>query len=207
ISSLAHDRIQRALDAAWADSTLRKYRGAIHSFLLFCEQENIPPPERCPASEVLLCAFATSRLGTLAGDSVRNHMSALKAWHAYHNARWMGGTRLHFVLNGVSNLAPSSSFHPPRPPITRSMLLVLATHLDPTSYFDACCLAAACTAMWGQLRLGEILSSWESSFQDAHISFRLHLSPPINLNGSRKLFLPFTKVKKNRGEEVVICRQ
>ncbi|KAG1768279.1 hypothetical protein EV702DRAFT_1203366 [Suillus placidus] len=207
LSALAHNRIHQALDAAWADSTLRKYRSVIWSFLLFCELEHIPPIARCPASEVLLCAFASSRMGNLAGDSVRNHMSALKAWHAYHNAPWHGSSRLHFVLNGVSNLAPSSSSRPPRPPVTRSMLLVLAKHLDLSVSLDACCLAAACVAMWGQLRLGEILSSWEKSFHGPLVACRSNLSAAFNANGSRKLFLPFTKVKKNRGEEVIICRQ
>ncbi|KAG1781296.1 hypothetical protein EV702DRAFT_1193475 [Suillus placidus] len=193
LSALAHNRIHQALDAAWADSTLRKYRSVIWSFLLFCELEHIPPIARCPASEVLLCAFASSRMGNLAGDSVRNHMSALKAWHAYHNAPWHGSSRLHFVLNGVSNLAPSSSSRPPRPPVTRSMLLVLAKHLDLSVSLDACCLAAACVAMWGQLRLGEILSSWEKSFHGPLVACRSNLSAAFNANGSRKLFLPFTK--------------
>ncbi|KAG1791073.1 uncharacterized protein HD556DRAFT_1241183 [Suillus plorans] len=207
LSGQAHLCIQQALDAAWADSTLRKYCSAIRSFLLFCELEHIPSESRCPASEALLCAFASSRLGSLAGDSVRNHMSALKAWHAYHNAPWLGSSRLHFVLNGVSNLAPSSSSRPQWPPVTCSMLLILASHLDLSLGLDACCLAAACAAMWGQLRLGEILSSWEKSFKEFHIACRSDLSAPFNSNGSRKLHLPFMKVKKNKGEEVIICRQ
>ncbi|KAG1775838.1 hypothetical protein EV702DRAFT_1198742 [Suillus placidus] len=193
LSALAHNHIHQALDAAWADSILRKYCSVIRSFLLFCELKHILPIARCPASEVLLCAFASSRMGNLAGDSVRNHMSALKAWHAYHNAPWHGSSRLHFVLNGVSNLAPSSSSRPPRPPVTRSMLLVLAKHLDLSVSLDACCLAAACVAMWGQLQLGEILSSWEKSFHGPLVACRSNLSTAFNANGSRKLFFPFSK--------------
>lgn len=100
-----------------------------------------------------------------------------------------------------------SSLSPPRPPVTRAMIVVLASHLNPADPLDACCLAAASAAFWGQLRLGEILSPWESSFPSSHISRRIHLSSPFNNNGSRKLFLPFTKVKKNKGEEVILCRQ
>ncbi|KAG2748062.1 hypothetical protein P692DRAFT_201693533, partial [Suillus brevipes Sb2] len=207
LSSLTQQHIQGALDAAWADSTLRKYRSAIRAFLAFCDLENVPLTARCPASEVLLCAFTSSRMGALAGDSVHNQMSALKAWHAYLNVPWRGSSRLHFVLNGISNRAPSSSLHLPRPPVTRSMLIVLASHFDLTVGLDACCLAAACCALWGQLRLGEILSSWENSFQGNHVACRSNLGPAFNANGSRKLFLPYTKVKKNRGEEVIICRQ
>lgn len=208
--SLSRDtefRIQLALDSAWADSTQRKYRGTITNFLNFCDSECVPLQDRCPASEHLLCAFASSRLGTVAGSTVQSHISALKAWHAYRNAPWKGAIRLKLVLNGVSNRAPHSSLLPPRPPVTRAMLVVLASNLSPTDPFDCCCLAAATSAFWGQLRLGEILSPWESSYPSAHITCRLHLSDPINSNGSRKLHLPFTKVRKNKGEEVILCRQ
>jgi hypothetical protein len=160
-----------------------------------------------PASEHLLCAFASSRMGNLAGTTMQSHISALKAWHAYRNAPWNGAIRLKLVLNGVSNRAPQSSLLPPHPPVTRAMLLVLASNLSPTNPFDCCCLAAATVAFWGQLRLGEILLPWESSYPSAHIACRHHLSAPFNLNGSQKLHLPFTKVQKNRGEEVILCQQ
>ncbi|KAG2737884.1 hypothetical protein P692DRAFT_201681785, partial [Suillus brevipes Sb2] len=207
LSRNAESRILLALNSAWASSTLRKYHNVVTNFLDFCDSESIPPAERCPASEHLLCAFASSRMGSLAGPTIQSHMSALKAWHAYHNARWNGATRLRLVLTGVSNRAPPSSTKPPRPPVTRAMLLVLAAKLSMTDPLDACCMAVAASAFWGQLRLGEILSPWDSSFPTAHISYREHLSLAFNQNGSRKLFLPYTKVKKNRGEEVVLCRQ
>ncbi|KIK44655.1 hypothetical protein CY34DRAFT_784259 [Suillus luteus UH-Slu-Lm8-n1] len=196
--SLSRDsefRIQLALDSAWADSTQCKYCGTITNFLNFCDIERVPLLDRCPASEHLLCAFATLRMGHLAGSTVQSHISALKAWHAYCNTPWNGAIHLKLVLNGVSNRAPQSSLLPP------------SSSLDPNDSFDCCCLAAATAAFWGQLRLGEILSPWGSSYPSMHISCRHHLSNPINPNGSRKLFLPFTKVWKNKGEEIILCRQ
>ncbi|KIJ07704.1 hypothetical protein PAXINDRAFT_89979 [Paxillus involutus ATCC 200175] len=200
-------KVNYALDHAWADSTLLKYRSAVNQFIAFCDSENIPNHFRIPASEHLLCAFAASRVGLLAADTVQNHLAAIKAWHIYNDKPWRGGTRLHYILNGVANLTPSSSRKPPRPPITRSMLLLLASHLDLSSPFDACCLAAACLAMWAQARLGEILSNWETSFKPAFVVCRSHLLPPFNKNGSRKCHLPFSKVAKSRGEDICICRQ
>ncbi|KAG1774961.1 hypothetical protein EV702DRAFT_973859 [Suillus placidus] len=200
-------RIQLALDSAWADSTHHKYRGVILSFLSFCDSELIPKNECCPASELLLCAFASSRMGSLSGLTVQSHLSALKAWHTYHNAPWNGATRLKLVLTGVSNRAPELSLHPSRPSVTCSMLLVLASKLSLSDPFDSCCMAAATAAFWGQLCLGEILSPWESSFPTAHTACRVHLSSSFNQNGSHKLFLPFTKVKESKGEEVILCRQ
>ncbi|KAG2036292.1 hypothetical protein BDR03DRAFT_1056758, partial [Suillus americanus] len=83
------------------------------SFLLFCDQKHIPPEFRCPASEALLCAFAPqcSMDGRVSSRALR--------------------------LNGVFNLAPSSSSHPQWPLVTRLMLLVLASHLDLSR---SCCM-------------------------------------------------------------------
>ncbi|KIJ09321.1 hypothetical protein PAXINDRAFT_87622 [Paxillus involutus ATCC 200175] len=207
LSSSSLARVNHALDHAWADSTLSKYRNTVTQFLSFCDSENIPTGFRMSASEHLLCAFAASRVGLLAVDTVRNHLAALKAWHIYNNKPWMGSTRLRYVLNGVANLASSSSKKPPHPPISRSMLVLLANHLELSNPLDSCCFVAACLAMWAQARLGEILSPWENSFKPTFVVCRSHLLPPFNANGSRKCHLPFTKVAKSRGEDVVICRQ
>ncbi|EIW75898.1 hypothetical protein CONPUDRAFT_32133, partial [Coniophora puteana RWD-64-598 SS2] len=159
-----------------------------------------------PTSEYLLCAFAASRIGLIAGSTVRGYLSALKAWHTYNNLAWLGGPRLNLVLHGVENSTPSASRRALRPPVTRDMLLLLATSLDASSSFDAVVLAAACVAFYGQCRLGEILSQWKDSFS-GHTALYAHLSAPLNANQSRKLFLPFTKVAKTKGESIFICRQ
>ncbi|KAG2737982.1 hypothetical protein P692DRAFT_20883038 [Suillus brevipes Sb2] len=199
--------IRLALDSAWAASTRHHYHSIIQAFLNFCDIENIPPSDRCPASEHLLCAFAASRIGVLAGSTIQSHMSALKVWHSYHNVPWKGAVHLRLVLSGVANRAPSSSLQPPRPPVTRAMVLILASKLNLADPFDCCCLTTATSAFWGQLRLGEVLSPWQSSFPTSHIACREHLSSAISQGGSRKLHLPFTKVKKNCGEDIVLCHQ
>ncbi|KAF9218782.1 hypothetical protein BS17DRAFT_798447 [Gyrodon lividus] len=133
-----------------------------------------------PASETLLCAFAARHIGKLAGDTIQNHMAALKAWHIYNNSTWKGGPRLHYVLTSFLHLS------------------------DP---FNACCFTATCLAMWAQCLLGEILSTWEKSFQASKVVCQQHLLPTFNKNGSRICHLPFTKVAKSKGEDVCICRQ
>ncbi|KAG0704811.1 hypothetical protein DFH29DRAFT_981292 [Suillus ampliporus] len=149
LSRESEDHIQLTLNSAWADSTLHMYHGVILNFLQF---------SHCPASKHLLCH--------LAGDMVQNHMSALKAWHAFHNAPWLGATCLKLVLN-------NSSAKPLRPPITRSMLLVLAANLDLTDSFNS-------VVLWGQLHLGEILS-------DPICALELHLAHNV-VNDDLPLF-------------------
>jgi len=75
-----------SLNHAWADSTLKKYHGVIKDFHSFCDKEHVPSCNHLPANEHLLCAFAASHVGSVAGDTVQSHMAALKAWHIYNNA-------------------------------------------------------------------------------------------------------------------------
>ncbi|KAG2741731.1 hypothetical protein P692DRAFT_201842220 [Suillus brevipes Sb2] len=170
--SLAHFRIRHALDHDWADSTLSKYRSVV--------SKHVPSLVRCPASDQLLCTFAASHVGLISGDTVYNHLSALQAWHAYNNKPWLGGVRLNYIINGISNLALSSSVRPSCPPVTHTML-------------PNC--------------LGKLPSPWEKSFDTSHIVCGKHIFPPFNNNGSCIIHLPFTTVKKMRGEDVVICHQ
>ncbi|KAG1882131.1 hypothetical protein F4604DRAFT_1879556 [Suillus subluteus] len=181
--------VSLTLDSAWYCST-------ISQFLSFCDLEQIPIHAHCPVSENLLCAFATSHVGSLSGTTVHNHMAALKAWHAYLNKPWLGSVHLNYMINGVTNLAPASLKHLPHPPITRAMLLILTSKLNSTNSFNICCFAAV---TW------EILSQWDGSFMASHIPCRLNLSTPLNSNGSCKLHLPFTKVKKTRGKDIILC--
>ncbi|EIW77100.1 hypothetical protein CONPUDRAFT_157365 [Coniophora puteana RWD-64-598 SS2] len=207
LSSASSARVQLALDTVWASSTRNKYAAGVAIFHSFCDSEHIPDASRLPAAEHLLCAFAASRIGSIAGSTVRGYIAALKAWHIYYDAHWYGGARLNLVLHGVENMTPTSSRRAPRPPITRDMLLLLADQLDPLAPSDSVVLSAASVAFYGQCCLGEILSDWEDSFRVGHTALFSHLSDPLNNNRSRKLFLPFTKVSKSRGEHVYICRQ
>ncbi|KAG8213834.1 hypothetical protein J3R82DRAFT_10572, partial [Butyriboletus roseoflavus] len=175
-------------------------------FHSFCDTENIPRHKCLQRTEHLLCAFAVSCMGSLARNTMSNQMAALKAWHIYNNAPLLGRPHLCYMINGVTNLAPSTH-KPSCPLVTCSMLLVLANSFHLFDPFDACCLAAASFTIWGQVHLGEILSPWERSFKPLLVIFWHHLHSPLNANGSWKCHLPFTKVAKSKGEDVVICQQ
>lgn len=160
---------------------------------------------RLPASEHLLCAFAASFAGTHVKGSVRNNLSAVRAWHVVQGTTWSGGARLGYVLNGVERLAPDG--RPPRPPITTHMLELLHEHLNPGSPEDVCALAAACTAFWSQSRLGELFSTSSSSFDPRRIPSRMHLSELSSATGTRTLNYPYTKTKRYAGDRTTIVRQ
>jgi hypothetical protein len=157
LSTHAKDHIIQAIQNGWADSTLRRYSGSIKQFIRFCDAERVPEHLRFPADEFVLCAFAASSFGKHAGGTPRSRLSALKAWHTTHNAKWNGSSRLRYVLNGVRNCAPRASRRPPRPPVNSKMLVQLVQNLDLNSPLDAAIAACASTAFWRQCRIGELL--------------------------------------------------
>ncbi|KAJ7804432.1 hypothetical protein B0H14DRAFT_3486171 [Mycena olivaceomarginata] len=145
--------VRLALHHGWANSTITNYGHAVDRFLAFCVDEKIPTKFQLPADEFVLCAFAASGAGVHSGSTARNNIAALKAWHVVQDQPWLGGSRLHYVLAGVENLAPDSSKRAPRPPINTAMLRALYDGLDFTCPRDVAVFAAACVAFWGQSRL------------------------------------------------------
>lgn len=144
--------------------------------------------QKSSASE-FLCAFAAHRACTVAGGTICNEMSAVHAWHTLNNVPYLSRSCLSYVLKGCDNLAPDSSRKPPHPPITCYMLEILYKHLDKDSPFDACCAFMASVAVWGQIRLGELLSNTLTKWDPTHIPSGHHMGPPSSKAGSRILHL------------------
>ena len=110
LSLQSRQHITRAIQNGWANSTIRRYSGAIDQFIEFCDAESVPDRLRFPADEFVLCAFAASSIGKHARSTAQGRLTALKAWHIAHNLEWKGSSRLHYVLNGIHNLTPIGSF-------------------------------------------------------------------------------------------------
>jgi hypothetical protein len=195
--------------SAWAPSTSLKYSAGITSFMRFCDSNDIPCQLRLPADKFTLCAYAASHLRWTAGSTACSNLSAVRAWHIANNVPYAGqnSLRLRYTLKGVENLCPLSSRKPVRPPVTRRLLEILQSALNPASPLDAAVLACATTAMWGQIRLGEILAPAQSHFTLGRIPCWSDLLPPVTSAGSRLLYLPWTKVTASWGAKVMLCRQ
>ncbi|KAF8888290.1 hypothetical protein BD779DRAFT_1800300 [Infundibulicybe gibba] len=200
-------KIAAVLENAWAPSTRAKYDNSVNLYLRWCDSEGLPLDKRLPASEITLCAFVAHLAGTMAGSSIRSHLSGLKRWHILANMPYTASPRLSYLLKGADNMTPGSSRQLPRPPVTLSMIRVLHDALDLSSGLDACILAAATTAFWAQARLGELLSPAAKYFDPSRIPRLADLDNPSTTAGSRKLHLPATKIAGLRGEDIYICRQ
>jgi len=204
LSPTAQRNIDLALAHGWSTTTKAGYASAIRHFIAFCEDEGFNASSIFPASENALCAFAASHARTRAGSTARNNLAAVKAWHAYHNATWQGGARLKYILSGVTNLAPLVSKRPKRAPVTTAMLDILVRDLDHKHPFDACVLATALTAFWGQCRLGELLpfaTTADAAKRPRVIDIKLR---PTRGEEASTLHLPSTKNSTARGEDVAL---
>jgi hypothetical protein len=193
----------QALENGWAKSTLAGYARHVTHFLDFCKREQVPPALQFPADEFVLCAYAAADAGHVSAGTIQNRLSGLKAWHNAHGAPWNGGLRLQVIINGAKNLAPSSSKKPPRPPITVAMLQLLFDGLDLTKPIDAAVAACALLAFWGQIRLGELLSSSASDLSTTARPARSQFVHSLRSMGSHTLALPQTKTNRS-GEKIVL---
>lgn len=198
--------LRRAIAHSWALSTTKKYSNAIQLFFDFCDIENIPNTLRFPTDEFVLCAFAASGSETSTYSTIRNKITALKAWHNRHDTEWKGGMRLHLVMKGIKKLAPKSPSKALRPPINAKMLSQLIENLDLNNPLDASIAACATVAFWGQCRLGELLPTTSRDFRTSHIPARSHLQRSSRNKHSFILHLPRTKTKDD-GEDIVLTNQ
>jgi hypothetical protein len=206
LSLQSRSHVSQAIQSGWANSTIKRYSGAIKQYIRFCDDEGIPDHLRFPADEFVLCAFAASSIRRHARSTPSNRLSALKAWHIAHNMEWRGSVRLRYVLNGVHNLAPGSSRRPLRPPINVKMISQLLEHLDLDSPLDVAVAACATTAFWGQCRLGELLPSSQTSLQATPLPVRSGFRRSTRNTHSFTLQLPRTKTHCH-GQEVVLVSQ
>jgi hypothetical protein len=167
VSAHAREEISQAIQSGWAESTVKRYSGTIKQFIQFCDKEWVLEHLHFPTDKFVLYAFVASSLNKHAGSTPRSHLSALKVWHFTHNIEWKGSIQLHYVLNGIRNLAPGTSKHPLRPPISMKMLAQLVDNLNLNSPLELVVAACAATAFWGQCRLGELLPTSLSTLTDS----------------------------------------
>lgn len=209
LSGALKDAVEDALDKSQAEVSRTRNLAAVRQFKMFVRELKLPDEYSCPAEEDLLCAYAASLRGTQAGSTVRAKISAIKGWHLRQGEYWRGGDKLKRVLKGVDQSTPASSHRVPRKPVTWDMLRVLHDDLDLNSGMDACVLALATMAMFGQLRLGEITPSSgnQSKIKDFSFPTIQNISGPTSVMGSRKIHLPKSKTSQNRGEDIILAKQ
>lgn len=195
------ESIDRALQNAWAPSTLKTYSTGINAYVNFCRLHRIPSNLVYPASEFLLCAFFASKQG-LSPATLKNYIAGLRAWHTRDNETFPSSTRLKLI---IKSSIPNTPSPPPKQAVSIQMLECLSLNLSESS-FDTAVLACACTAFWGLCRLGELLPNSKAVLL---VSSRQPLASQVSkLSGNTlKVFLPYTKIARNKGETIFLSEQ
>lgn len=195
----------RVLRAHLAPSTLPTYGTGVRNFVAWCGGIGLQEQLVFPAPEHILTSYACALAGSVAKSTARNYLAGVRAWHLVHGAGWNTSPRLEMALKAIGVLAPEGK--PPRLPITRHMLELLASHLDHSKPDQACALALACAAFWSQSRLGELTSTRAHSFDEKRVFKRSHLGNKITAQGTIILNYPWTKTKGFTGEQSILNRQ
>lgn len=196
-------------DDALADGTRSNYESALNLFRAWVRAERIAYGFDVAVPEQILCAYAASLAGNLAGGSARTRLGALRFWHDHNNWTWLGSERLRRILKRVEQVAPPTSVREMRPPVTEAMLDEALTRLSPSRPFDVCVAAALLVIFWGQLRLGEVLSATRT-YDFASFPTRKCVSLRGDCGGAvgqvtTALWLPRTKTARS-GEYVWLAR-
>lgn len=195
--------IDKALDNAWADSTIKNYTHSINTFLAFCKKHRIPEELTFPSSDYLICSFIASQQETVSSSTIKNYISGIRAWHIRNGYTFTRSDRLNLLTRASRPLANKK---PLRPPVSFEMLLALYDGLNHKDPFDACVFACATCAFWGLARLGELLPA-AFNFKRDPTPFPSPTSITQGDQNSLKLHLPWTKVKKWTGEYIFLTIQ
>ncbi|KZV81807.1 DNA breaking-rejoining enzyme, partial [Exidia glandulosa HHB12029] len=138
---------------------LNNYKAGFRHFQQWARAERIAWDGSTAVSERILCAYAASMSGVYAAGGASSKLAGLHFWHDQRGFTWQGSERLRRILKSVGLAAPPSARKEQRPPVTEAMLDEALNRLDTRRPFDVCVATAALVIFWGQLRLGEALSS------------------------------------------------
>ncbi|KAJ3751811.1 hypothetical protein EV360DRAFT_75898 [Lentinula raphanica] len=199
LDSQATEVLQHSVSAA----TARRQNTQLNKFLAWCDEKRIAEQDRSPPSEILLCNYFSTFATKTSMATAKAHRAAIKKWVERRGLQWKGAALLDGIMKGINNTIPPTSRRPTRAPVRvdhlRALMDVTAIYSSPN--FIACRDAAASTAFYGLLRLGEILPETEEDLASLPRVRNLSIT---SFESQGILFLPKTKTAQISGERVVI---
>lgn len=196
-----HSNINEALLRAWAPATRKNYNSGINRFLSFCRKHNIHANHILPSNEFLLCAFVANISTHLTTSTIKNTLSALRAWHIEYGFDFPRSERLLTLARSASQ---NLTAKPRREPVTIDLILALHQNLVLHNTFDLAVFACALTAFWGLARLGELLPLSKNSDLSL-LPSRSSVTFPTH--DTLSIHLPWTKTKRTRGDDIQLSPQ
>ncbi|GAA5931268.1 hypothetical protein JCM1841_000879 [Sporobolomyces salmonicolor] len=199
----------QVLAVATSEKVVGYYGFIVWRYLEFCDNEQIPLPERFPISRQAALLFLSSLAGSLAADTIRTYFNGLRTWHVLHDleldvpeAAWK------LTYKGLKKSQPDA--REPRPPATFVDLLAIRKHLDLTLGHDACIWAACCVAFWAMARPGDVTIAKLSAFdpkRDSTVSDVRFIPATHDFPEHVSIRLPFDKVQGAKGDFLILTNQ
>ncbi|KAF9023809.1 hypothetical protein BDZ89DRAFT_886086, partial [Hymenopellis radicata] len=201
--------IRAGLEKSWARGSRKGHLGGLRDYIRWADSQAIHDAHRFPASDAILEAYVAHWVGKKGSASTRNRVYGIRAFHIANRLRWSPSLQVKYLLEAVKKEVPRDDMQKPRMPVTHARLEMLATTLDPSDPKDAVVRAMAFVAFYAQARLGELLPTTAriDCFDGRFNPTGVDVGEDVSSLGSKVLHLPWTKVKKEKGEDVLVAAQ
>ena len=204
-------RIKEVLDETYAPKTRSTYGTGLLIFHIFCDHKEVDEKHQAPVNPTVLSSFISTLIGTYGGSTIKNYVCSVRAWHIIHGKQWkVNDNEVEALLIASKKMAPKESKRKEKEPWTMEYLTKICKALDPKDPKDAAILACLTTAFWGTARLGEVTVPNLGGFDPAihvKVSDVKHGVRDRNNLEETTIFIPWTKVAKERGETIFWAKQ
>ena len=204
-------RIKEVLQETYAPNTKSTYGTGLLMFHVFCDHKDIEEEHRAPINMTVLSSFISTLAGTYGGGTIRNYVYGIRAWHIIHGAKWIiDDNEIDALFKASNKLSPKEAKRKEKEPWTVEHLTKICEKLDTDDLKDAAVLACLTTAFWGTARLGEVTVAKLDGFDPAiHVKTSDVQRNVRDRNGLEEtvIFIPWTKVAKEKGEKIFWAKQ
>jgi hypothetical protein len=204
-------RIEEVLQETFAPNTRSTYGTGLLMFHIFCDHKGIGEEHRAPINQTVLSSFISTLAGTYGGNTIRNYVYGIRAWHIIHGAAWkINDHEVEALLKAGNKLSPKEARRKEKQPWTLEYLTGICEKLNKDNPKDAAILACLTTAFWGTARLGEVTVAKLDGFDPS-----IHVKVSDVQYGVRDrnnfeetvIFIPWTKAARERGEKIFWAKQ
>ena len=204
-------RIQKVLQETYASNTRSTYGTGLLMFHIFCDHKEVEEEHRAPINQTVLASFISTLAGTYGGSTIKNYVYGIRAWHIIHGVEWkVNDNEVDALFKAGNKMSPKEARRKEKEPWTVDYLTKICENLNANDPKDAAIHACLTTAFWGTARLGEVTVPKLDGFDPAihvKISDVQHDVRDRNDLEETVIFIPWTKVARERGERIFWARQ
>ena len=204
-------RIEEVLQETFAPNTRSTYGTGLLMFHVFCDHKGIEEEHRAPINQTVLSSFISTLAGTYGGNTIRNYVYGIRAWHIIHGAKWkVDDNEVEALLKAGVKMSPKEARRKEKEPWTVEHLTKICNNLKADNPKDAAIHACLTTAFWGTARLGEVTVPKLNGFDPiihVKVSNVQHGVRDRNNLEETVIFIPWTKASKERGEKIFWAKQ